>query len=119
MATENPTDDGRAVALSIPAGNEAFLRRIIGAARDGLRDELERHGDQLREPRSKLLLEGAAYSALLGGLDRGRVLPDDELQAALARLAWSVDRGNEYGRVVFEHDALHDLLGQLGAAVAE
>jgi len=114
MATHDPTGDGRAVPLSVPSGNDAFLRRTIGAARDGLREELERFGDRLGEPRSKLLLEDAAYAALLDGLDRGIIVADDELRAVLARLAESVDRDNEYGRVVFEHEAIHDLLGQLG-----
>lgn len=118
MSCPNPTGDDRAVTLSIPAGNEAFLRRTIGAARDGLREELERFGDSLREPRSRLLLEDAAYAALLDGIDRGSVVPDDEIRAALARLGESVDRGNQYGRVVFEHRALHDLLGQLAGPVA-
>jgi len=113
MATENTKGDGDAISLSIPAGNEAFLRRIISATQDGLHDELERFGDQLHEPRSKMLLEDAAYAALLEGLDCGRVVPDSEILATLARLAESIDRDNEYGRVVFEHRAIHDLLGQL------
>jgi hypothetical protein len=118
MATKDPTGDGRAVSLSIPPGNEAFLRRVIGSTQGGLRDDLKHHGDRLREPRSKLLLEDAAYAALLDGLDRGRIVPDDELRAILGRLAESIDRGNEYGRVVFEHDTLHDLLARLGGSGA-
>ena len=119
MSCENPTGDDNAVALAIPAGNEAFLRRVINAARDGLRDELEQFGDRLDEPRTTLLLEEAAYCGLLNALDRERVVPDDELRAAVVQLAASVDRENEYERVVFEHDALQDLLSQLGGAVAE
>jgi len=118
MATENPTGDGCAVSISIPAGNEAFLRRIISGAQDGLRDDLGQSDERLREPRTKLLLEDAAYAALLDGLDQGRVVPDDELRAALARLREAVDRENEYGRVVFEHEAVADLLAQLGEAGA-
>jgi hypothetical protein len=119
MATENPTGDGRAVPLSIPAGNEAFLRRVIGAARDGIREDLERHGDQLRASRSELLLEETAYAAVLGGLDLGRIVADDEIRAALRRLAESVDRENEYERVVFEHETVAGLLDQLGGAVSK
>lgn len=113
MATYDHTGDAQAVPLSLPAGNAAFLRRIISAARDGLREEMERFGEQLREPQSKLLLEDAAYANLLDGLDRGHIAPDDELGAVAARLAKSIDRDNEYGRIVFEHRAIHDLLGQL------
>lgn len=113
MATDNPTGDGRVVSLTIPAGNVRFLCRVIGAARDGIREELDRYSDQLRAPKSKLLLEETAYAALLGGLDLGRIVPDDEIRLALRRLAESIDRENEYERVCFEHDALHGLLGQI------
>lgn len=117
MATDNPTGGGWAVSLTIPAGNLPFLRRVIGAARDGLREELERFGDRLKEPRSSLLLEETAYVSLLTALDRGRVVPDDELRGALAQLAESVDRQNEYAQATFEHDALRELLVQVGAVV--
>lgn len=113
MATENPTGDGRAVPLSIPAGNEAFLRRVIAAARDGIREDLEQHGDRLRASRSELLLEESAYAALLGGLDLRRIVPDEEIRTALRRLAESIDRESEYERTRFEHAALADLLAQL------
>jgi hypothetical protein len=113
MANQDPTGDGRAVPLSIPVGNEAFLRRVIGAARDGIREDLEQHGHRLHASKSELLLEETVYAALLGGLDLRRVVPDDEIRAALRRLAESVDRENEYERVVFEHRALADLLAQL------
>jgi len=36
----------------------------------------------------------------------------------VARLADAVDRGNEYGRVVCGHKAIHGLLVQLGRAEA-
>lgn len=113
MSCSNPTGGDRAVTLTIPAGNEAFLRRVISAARDGLREELERFGDRLQVPRSNLLLEDAVYSALLDGLDRGSLVPDDELLAVVAQLAESVDRDNEHSRVVAEHAAIHDLLCRL------
>lgn len=114
MATDKPTGDGCAVPLTIPAGNVAFLRRVIRAARDGLREELERFGDRLKKaPRSGLLLEEAAYVSLLDALDRGRVVPDDELRGVLAQLAEAVDHENEYARVAFEHNALRGLLVQI------
>lgn len=118
MATENPKDDGRFIRLSIPARNEAFLRRAFGAARDGIREDLDRFGDRLQAPRSELLLEETAYAALLGGLDLGRIVPDPEICAALRRLAESIDRDNEYERARSEHDALDDLLRQLTGRAA-
>jgi hypothetical protein len=112
------TGGGCTVALEIPPRNLPFLRRAISAARDGLRDDLERFADQLQQPRSSLLLEDAAYATLLTALDRRWVVPDDELRSALDRLAESVDHGNEYSGVVFEHDALHGLVAQLKKPVA-
>ena len=118
MPCPNPTGGSHAVALAIPAGNLPFLRRTINAARDGLRDDLERFADQLQQPRSSLLLEDAAYATLLTALTGRWIVPDDELRSALARLAESVDHDNEYSRVVFEHDALHNLLRQLEGLAA-
>jgi hypothetical protein len=118
MATENPTGDDRAVSLSIPARNKPFLRRVIGAARDGLRQELADFAGQLRAPEAELLLEGTAYDTLLGVLDQERVIPDRKLCAVLSRLGESVDRDNEYSRCVTEHEALRDLLGQIEGALA-
>ena len=118
MSCANPTGGGHAVALEIPAGNLPFLRRVIGAARAGLRDDLDRHGDQLQQPRSKLLLEDAAYAELLVALDRRWIVPDDEVRATLSRLGESVDRDNQYPRVLAEHEALHGLLAQLEGQVS-
>jgi hypothetical protein len=118
MANRNPTGGGCAVALKISAGNLPFLRRTISAARDGLRDDLERFGDQLQQPRSSLLLEDAVYATLLTALDRRSVVPNDELRAVVARLADAIDRDNEYERVVFEHDAIHGVLAQIEKAAA-
>jgi hypothetical protein len=60
-----------------------------------------------------LLLEEAAYAALLDGLVDSRIAPSDEVLAVVVRLAEAVDRDNEYDRAVEEHDALYGLLGQL------
>jgi hypothetical protein len=118
MSCANPTGEGYALALSIPAGNLPFLRRVIHAARAGLKDDLDRFGDELQQPRSALLLEDAAYATLLVALDRRWVVPDEEVRAALSRLAESVDHDNEYARVIAEHDALHGLLAQLEGGAA-
>jgi len=118
MADQHPKGGAVAVALKIPSGNLPFLRRVIAAARAGLREDLDRFGEELQQPRSKLLLEDAAYATLLVALDRRWIVPDDELRAVLSRLAESVDHDNDYARVLAEHDALRALLGQLEAEAA-
>jgi len=114
MATRNPTRHRSAVTLTIPAGNEAFLRRVIAAARDGVREDLDDHGYSL-QLRADLLLEEASYAALLDAVDRREVVPGDDLRNALDQLATAVDSGNEYDRVVTEHDVLAALRAQLEA----
>lgn len=118
MSCANPTGDDCAVALDIPPGNLPFLRRVITAAQEGLREDLEGFAGQLHQPRSRLLLEDTAYVTLLDALDRRWVVPDDEVRAVLARIAESVDHDNDYVRVATEHDALHGLLAQLEKPVA-
>jgi hypothetical protein len=41
------------------------------------------------------------------------IVPDNDLRTVLGDLAQVIDSGNEYSRVVTEHEALHGLLGQL------
>ena len=102
-----------AVALAIPPGNRIFLRRVVSAAQEGLREDLDRFGDQLPQARDVLLKEDAAYGALLEALDGRWIVPNSELRSVVSRFAESIDRDNEYARVVTEHDALCDLLDQL------
>lgn len=42
------------------------------------------------------------------------IVPDREVRDLLSDLAGIIDTGNEYSRVVAEHQALHGLLAQLG-----
>jgi len=118
MATQNPTGGGASITLSIRPCDGAFVRKVLTAARDGLRDELDRFADQLREPTSRLLGEEAAYGQLLDGLDGIPVFPDAAMYEAVAGLARAIDNDNEYSRVVAEHDALHGLLAQVQGAAA-
>jgi hypothetical protein len=113
MADENPTGRGSAVALNIPADQVGFLRGLFKSARAGVRQELKEYPDQLKEP-ARLRREDAAYGRLLAALDELVIVPDNDLRAVLGDLAQIIDSGNEYGRVVTEHEALHDLLDQLG-----
>ena len=112
MADENPTGRGSAVALNIPADQVGFLRGLFKSARAGVRQELNEHLDQLKEP-ARLRREDAAYGRLLAALDELVIVPDDDLRAVLGDLAKIIDSGNEYRRVIAEHEALHGLLGQL------
>ncbi|MEZ5078974.1 MAG: hypothetical protein R2725_16210 [Solirubrobacterales bacterium] len=115
MAVENPTCDSCVVTLEIPAGNEAFLRRVIVAAREGLGEDLDDHADRLRRPVTELLREEIALLSLQEGLDQGEVVPGPVLREVVARVAAAVDRDNEYERVVAEHEAIAALREQLGA----
>ena len=100
------------VQLDVPRRDRRFLEEVLTMARDGVRDELREHGEQVREPR-RLRREAAAYERLLGAVEDRRAIPDPELCAVLEELAEIVDEGNEYGRVVAEHKAMRGLLASL------
>jgi hypothetical protein len=112
MATTDPTGGGPAVALTLPPDDAAFLRSVFGMARSGIRDELENYPDELREP-LRLHREEAVFDALLAALDNGSLVVTGDLRCVLADLAQTVDRANEYERVLAEHAALHGLRKQL------
>jgi hypothetical protein len=112
MADENPTGRGAAVALQIPADHVCFLRGVFEKARDGISDELEEFPDQL-DPK-RLHREHAIYGRLLTALNELVIVPDRDVCDVVGDLAGVIDRGNEYGRVVVEHEALRGLLDQLG-----
>jgi hypothetical protein len=111
MADQNPTGHGEAVALQLPADQVRFLRSAFEMAREGVREELGDFPDQL-DP-SRLKREEAAYGRLLTALDELVIVPAPDVLAILADLAAIIDQGNEYRRVVSEHEALHGLLDQL------
>jgi hypothetical protein len=111
MAEQNPTGRGSAVALNISADQVRFLRETFADARAGVRDELE-NSERLKDP-DRLRREVAAYGRLLAALDELVVVPDRDVREVVTSLAQIIDGSNEYERVVTEHEALHDLLGQL------
>lgn len=113
MANSNPTGAGDAVALTIPAKDRKFLRRLFKMARDGIRDELADYPADLSEP-THLHREKAAYEALLIALKEGAVVPDHHMREVVGDLVDLNDRENEYTRVVAEHAALLGLCEQLG-----
>jgi hypothetical protein len=111
MADQNPTGSGAAVALNLSADHVRFLRSTFEKARAGVKDELEEFPDQLDPER--LQREEAVYARLLAALDELVILPDQDALDVLGDLAQVIDDGNEYRRVVTEHQALHGLLAQL------
>ena len=111
MADQNPTGSGAAVALSISADQARFLRSTFEKARAGVKDELKEFPDQL-DPK-RLEREEAAYARLVMALNELVIVPDPDIRDLLSDFAAIVDRANEYGRVVEEHEALHGLLAQL------
>jgi hypothetical protein len=111
MADQNPTGSGAAVALNLPADHVRFLRSTFEKARAGVKDELEEFPDQL-EPK-RLEREEAVYTRLLAALDELVIVPDQDARDVLGDLTQVIDEGNEYRRVVTEHQALHGLLAQL------
>lgn len=113
MANENPMGHGSAVALDLPADHVRFLRGVFEHAREGTGDELQDYPEELKDP-EHLRREVAAYGRLLAALDELVIVPDDDLRTVLGELAKVIDSGNEYPRVVTEHEALHGLLDQLG-----
>ena len=112
MADQNPTGRGAAVALKLPADHVRFLRETFIDALDGVKDELE-SAKQLQDP-ERLRREEVVYGRLLAALDELVIVPDADVLTILDDLATVIDAGNEYSRVVAEHEALHGLLAQLG-----
>lgn len=111
MANQNPTGSGAAVALKISADHIGFLRSTFEKARGGVKDELEEFPGQLDPER--LQREEAVYARLLAVIDELVIVPDQDMLDVLGDLAGIIDEGNEYRRVVSEHEALHGLLAQL------
>jgi hypothetical protein len=110
MATQNPTGDGEAVALSISLGRARILRPILQMARDGVGEDL---ASDRRLSRPEIAREDEdAYGRLLAALDSGSIVPMPHVCRALGELADATDEANEYERVVAEHDALEALRQQ-------
>jgi hypothetical protein len=102
---------GAAVTLDLPVDHVRFMRGVFEKARAGISDELEEFPDQL-DPK-RLHREHAAYGRLLTALDELVIVPDHDVRDVVGDLAGVIDRGNEYKRVVSEHEAMHGLLAQL------
>ena len=111
MATQNPTGDGEAVALSISPRQARILRPKLEMVRDGVREDLA-SGRPL--PRLATAREDEdAYRRLLVALDTSSIVPVSHVCRALGELADATDEANEYERSVAEHDALDALRRQV------
>lgn len=117
MTKKNPTGGGDAVALGIQPTHRRFLRSVFVMARDGIKGELAKYSDQLKEP-TRLRREEAVYDDLLTALERRSISPNPnvDVRHVLEDLAQTIDRANEYDRVISEHAALLGLLKQVGGA---
>lgn len=105
MATDNPTGRGLGIAVAIPAKDRKFLRGLFEIARGGIRDDLADHPEAVREP-ARLQREEGAYDVLLAALDSGSIVASSDVCRVLGELAETIDRENEYERVLAEHAAL-------------
>jgi hypothetical protein len=114
MAKQNPTGSG-AIALAVSPKDRKFLYGVFTGVREGVRDDLASFPDQVRNP-ATLRREEAAYEALLVALDSGSLIVSGDIRCVLCDLALTIDRENEYDRVVAEHAALLGLRDQLGGA---
>jgi len=112
MAGKNPTCDGRAVPLNLPADHLLILRDTLADCLEGVRDDLGTSGavkdpEQARE-------EADAYQRLLAGLARGKILvPDAAALSAVRKIAKADDEASNYAEIAANHDALHGLLSLL------
>lgn len=113
MANTDPTGGG-GVALAIPPKDKKFLRGLFTDVREGVRDDLASFPDRVRNP-AALHREEAAYEALLAALDSGSLVVSGDIRCVLCDLALTIDRENEYDRVVAEHAALLGLRRQVNA----
>lgn len=113
MSCHNPKTTGSAVALGLPAHHVSFLRSVFTMALDGIRDELARYPERLKEP-ARLHREEAVYDALLAALDGCSIAVSADTRCVLCELAQMIDADNEYERVVAEHAALLSLYEQVG-----
>lgn len=115
MANQNPTGGGAVIALTIPSRDRKFLRGLFSDVTEGVRDDLARFPDQVRNP-AALHREEAAYETLSAALDSGSIVVSGDIRCVLCDLAMTIDRENEYERVLAEHAALLGLRNQMMGA---
>lgn len=112
MPCTKPTGDPGPVSITVSRTDRTFLHSVFQMARSGIRDELRDYPESLREP-VRLHREEAVYDALLAALDGRSLVVTGDLRCVLSDLAATIDRANEYERVVAEHAALLGLCKQV------
>jgi len=116
MADQNPTAGPRVVPVDLPDGQTDILHDELLDWLAGIEQDLARFRTDLRDPEATVR-EGEAFRRLLISLDTHEVeLPDEDARLALGRAAEGYDEASGYSEIVAVHDALHALLGVLGAA---
>lgn len=113
MARKNPTDGGRAVALSISSED----RKVPAPRLHHRAGWHSRRAGQLSRRSSRADASASRkdiYEELLAALGGESIDPDHYMRQMLRDLMEMNDRENEYARVVAEHEALLSLRKQLG-----
>lgn len=103
------------VTIDLEPRDREFLAGHFDNLAGGLRQDLDRHRGQLRDP-DATARELRAYEALAAGVRAGALNSDDEMRARAAEAARENDRENRWPRVTREHLAFGALLGCLGVA---
>ena len=111
MATPNPTGGGAAVVFKLPSHHVNFLRGALEMCKEGAEGDLASDGPHPHRERAER--EAAAYGRLLTALDRGVIVPDEDMIAVVSTLAEQTDASNDYEQVLLEHRSLCGLLGLL------
>jgi hypothetical protein len=92
------------VKLGLDAAQKAFLRRELLTAREGLRADMAEFPEDFPDP-AGVRREIAAFDRLLDGIAGGYVVADRATRDLARTISTSIDAGNEFGRVLFEHSA--------------
>lgn len=118
MSCSQPTGDGEAVALNLPAPQVKILRASLAICLEGVSGDLRRP-DQVPDL-EKARREADAYERLLAALDESEiVLPDEAAREAVEVMVLAIEEDTDYRQIIAEHDALFGLLDLLGGIDAE
>ncbi len=108
----SPTPQGQQpIALTIPPEHVDMLRIWFTACIEGRREDVE--NEPGAEANAGRLAEAEAFEQLLAALSTYTINPTPQVCDALANLARSIDRENDYEVTVQEHEAVHGLLTQI------
>jgi hypothetical protein len=103
----------RAVTLNLQPWERDFLRGHFEDVAAGLRDDLERNRDRLRDPEASTRAL-RANETLAKGVAAGTITPNDDVRRLAVEAARVNDQEVEWQRVAREHLAFGALLDRLG-----